>query len=32
MHQIATDLNKAKRELFFDVVVADWDHRDCSNR
>jgi hypothetical protein len=30
MHQIASDLNKAKRELFSDVVVTDWDHRDCS--
>ena len=30
MHQVASDLNKAKREPFFDVVVADWDHRDCS--
>jgi hypothetical protein len=29
MHQVASDLNKAKREPFFDVVVADWDHRDC---
>jgi len=29
VHQIASDLNKAKREPFFDVVVADWDHRDC---
>src|SRR6267154_5892538 len=29
MHQIASDLNKAKREPFFDVVIADWDHRDC---
>ena len=29
MHQIASDLNKAKREPFFDVVVAEWDHRDC---
>ncbi len=27
MHQVASDLNKAKREPFF--VVADWDHRDC---
>ena len=30
MHQLTSDLNKAKREPFFDVVVADWDHRDCS--
>ena len=29
MHQIASDLNKAKREPFFDVVVAGWDHRGC---
>jgi hypothetical protein len=29
MHQVASDLNKGKRESFFDVVVADWDHRDC---
>jgi len=28
MHQIASDLNKAKREPFFYVLVADWDHRD----
>jgi hypothetical protein len=28
MHQVASELNKAKREPFFDVVVADWDHRD----
>jgi hypothetical protein len=30
MHQVASDLNKAKREPFFDLAVADWDHRDCS--
>jgi len=24
MHQVASDLNKAKREPFFDDVVADW--------
>jgi hypothetical protein len=24
MHQIASDLNKARREPFFDVVVSDW--------
>jgi hypothetical protein len=29
MHQVASDLNKAKREPFFDAVVADWDDRDC---
>jgi hypothetical protein len=29
MHQIASDLNKAKCEPFFDVVVADWDNRNC---
>ena len=29
MHQITSDLNKAKREPFFDVVVANWDHRQC---
>src|SRR5258708_193760 len=29
MHQIATDLTKSKREPFFDVAIADWDHRDC---
>ena len=29
MHQIASDLNKAKRTSFFAVVVSDWDHRDC---
>jgi hypothetical protein len=28
MHQVASDLNKAKREPFLDVV-ADWDHRNC---
>ena len=28
MHQFAGDLNKAKREPFFDVMVADMDHRD----
>jgi hypothetical protein len=28
MHQVASDLNKAKCEPFFDVVVAVWDHRD----
>ncbi len=29
MHQVASDLNKSKREPFCDVVIADWDHRDC---
>ena len=29
MHRVASDLNKAKREPFIDIVVADWDHRDC---
>jgi hypothetical protein len=29
MHQVASDLNKAKRKPFFDVVVAGWAHRDC---
>ena len=29
MHQVASDLNKAKREPFFYVVVVDRDHRDC---
>jgi hypothetical protein len=29
MHQIASDLTKSKREPFFDVAIADWDHRDC---
>ena len=29
MHQVASDMNKAKREPIFDIVVADWDHRDC---
>ena len=29
MHQVASDLNKAKREPFFDVVVVEWDYRDC---
>jgi hypothetical protein len=27
MHEVASGLNKAKREPFFDVVVADWDHQ-----
>ena len=27
MHRVASDLNKAKREPFFDVMVADCDHR-----
>jgi hypothetical protein len=29
MHQVASDSNRAKREPFFDVVEADWDHRHC---
>jgi hypothetical protein len=29
MHKVASGLNKAKREPFFDAVVADRDHRDC---
>jgi hypothetical protein len=29
MHQVTGGLNKAKCEPFFDIVVADWDHRDC---
>ncbi len=29
MRQIASDLTKSKREPFFDVVIDDWDHRDC---
>ena len=29
MHPVASNLNKAKRELFLNVVLADWDHRDC---
>jgi hypothetical protein len=29
MHQIASDLTKSKREPFFDVAIAEWDHRDC---
>ena len=29
MHQVASDLNKAKRKQFFDVVAVDRDHRDC---
>jgi hypothetical protein len=30
MHQVASDLNKAKRKPFSDVVVlAGWGHRDC---
>jgi hypothetical protein len=27
MHKVASDLNKAKREPFFDVAAVDWDHR-----
>jgi hypothetical protein len=29
MHQVTSDLNKAKRELFFDAVVVEWNRRDC---
>jgi hypothetical protein len=29
MHQVASDLTKSKRELFFDAAIADRDHRDC---
>ncbi len=29
MHQVASDLNKSKREPFFDIAIADLDHRDC---
>jgi hypothetical protein len=29
MHQVASELDKAKREPFFDVGVAGRDHRDC---
>ena len=29
MHQVSSDLNKAERELIFDVVVANENHRDC---
>jgi hypothetical protein len=29
MQQLASDLNKSKRESFFNVAIADWDHRDC---
>src|SRR5258707_5945221 len=29
MHQIASNLTKSKRESFFDVAIAEWDHRDC---
>src|SRR6267154_5047393 len=29
MHQVASDLNKAKREPFIGVVVVDRYHRDC---
>ncbi len=29
MHQIASDLTKSKREPFFDVAMAEWDHGDC---
>ena len=28
IHQVVTDLNKEKRETFFDVVVVDLDHED----
>jgi hypothetical protein len=30
MHQVASDLNKAKREPFFDALVVDWNHREYS--
>src|SRR5216684_4652897 len=29
MHQVASDLNKSKREPLLDVAIADWSHRDC---
>ncbi|SRR6266403_3189329 len=29
MHQITSDLNKAKREPIMDGAIVDWDHRDC---
>ena len=29
MHRVASDLNKAKRKLFFDVVITNWDSRHC---
>ena len=29
MHQVASDLNKAKREPFFYIVVPGWDQRVC---
>ena len=29
MHQVASDLNKAKREPFFNVMVVERDHRNC---
>ena len=29
MQQRTSDLNKSKRQSFFNVVIADWDHRDC---
>src|SRR5260370_37908255 len=28
MHQVASNMNKSKRELFFDVAIAHWYHRD----
>ncbi len=32
MHQLASDLNKSKREPFIDVGIADWDSRRLSDR
>jgi NACHT domain len=29
MQEVASDLNKSKRQSIFDIAIADWDHRDC---
>ena len=29
MQQLASDLNKPKRQSFFTIAIVDWDHRDC---
>jgi hypothetical protein len=29
MQQLASDLNKSKRQSLFDVAIADCDHQDC---
>ena len=29
MQQLASGLNKSKRQSYFDIAIAKWDHRDC---